>query len=144
MPRISVAVVVALALSACATAPTVYPAGMPCQARSFTVVDGFDGARRGQCEVVARNRVRVSILPEDDGYINPSPWYSFKVYPLEQSAGVISLNYVGGKHRYVPKISFDGIKWVPVDERRVSISEDGTIVDIELSSIDRPFWISAF
>lgn len=143
MPRNTAAVVVALFLSACATAPIVYPAGTPCEARSLTVIDDFSGARRGRCEVLAKNHVRISILPEDDGYINPSPWYSFRVFPSRQSSAVITLSYVGGKHRYVPKISFDGLSWSPVDESRVRVSEDGTIVDIELPLTEKPFWISA-
>lgn len=143
MFRNTLAVLVVLLASACATAPRVYEAGTPCAARAFTVVDGYGGARRGRCAVLARNRVRVSILPEDDGYINPSPWFSFKLIPQQQGSGVVTLKYIGGKHRYVPKISFDGLSWAPLDERRVRVSDDGTHVDIEVPLTEDPFWISA-
>ena len=135
--------IVAFLLGACATAPAVYEAGAPCEAASFTLTDGFAGARRGNCEVLAGDHVRVSILPEDEGYINPSPWYSFRVFPKRQGPAVITINYVGGEHRYVPKISFDGQSWTPLDEQRTSITDDGTAVDIELQLTGDPFWISA-
>ena len=143
MFRNAVLVIVVLVLGACATAPAVYQAGTPCEAQAFTVTDGFGGARRGDCEVLASDHVRVSILPEDEGYINPSPWYSFSVFPRRQGSAVITLNYVGGQHRYVPKISFDGLGWAPIDEGRVQVSDDGTRVDIEVPLTEQPFWISA-
>ncbi len=132
-----------LVAASCATAPQIYPAGAPCEARSFTVVDDFGGARRGSCEVLGRNHVRVSILPEDAGYINPSPWFSFKVIPKTQSKALITLHYVGGKHRYDPKTSIDGVNWTAIDERRVSVEGDGMLVDIEVPLTQSASWISA-
>ncbi|MCP5092272.1 MAG: hypothetical protein GY949_15260 [Gammaproteobacteria bacterium] len=143
MPRNVVCIFVAVLLGACATSVPVYRAGMPCEADSFTVVDDFKGARRGRCEVLAKNHVRVSILPEDDGYINPSPWFSFRVIPEAQSTAVISLQYVGVPHRYVPKISFDGQNWDPIDDSHVTVSADETLVRIEVPLGETAFWISA-
>lgn len=143
MPRIVICVFVAVLLGACATSVPVFTVGMPCEADGFTVVDGFHGARRGRCEVLAKNHVRVSILPEDDGYINPSPWFSFRVIPETQSTAVISLQYLDVQHRYVPKISFDGQDWEPIDDSQVTVSDDETLVRIEVPLGETAFWISA-
>lgn len=138
-----VSVFFALLLAACATPVRVFDAGIPCETSSFTVVDSYGGARRGRCEVLASNHVRLSILPEDDGYINPSPWYSFKLVPSRETTARVSLRYVGGRHRYVPKTSTDGLHWSPVDERNIEISQDGTLAQIEVRLGTAIVWISA-
>ena len=143
MREFVVLIITAVSLSACVTPTSVFDAGTPCEARSFTVVDGFGGARRGRCEVLSSNHVQVSILPEDDGYINPSPWYSFKLIPASKTTAFVSLQYVGGHHRYVPKTSSDGLNWLPVSEDSVQISDDGTLVQIEVPLGEKAVWISA-
>lgn len=134
---------VLLLLGACVTPPKVFDSGTPCEAQSFTVVDSFGGARRGHCEVLASNHVQVSILPEDDGYINPSPWYAFKLVPAGQTTAVVTLKYVGGHHRYVPKISSDGLHWSAVSESNVQVSDSGTLARIELSLGTNAVWVAA-
>lgn len=143
MRKFVIAAVAALLLGACATPAPVFDAGTPCEAEAFTVIDGFGGARRGRCEVIAPNHVRVSILPEDDGYINPSPWYAFKLVPANESTAIVSLQYVGGRHRYVPKISSDGLSWTAISESDVQLSEDGTLAEIKLALGAEAIWVSA-
>jgi len=134
---------VILLVGACATPIRSFDAGTPCEASSFTVMDGFGGARRGRCEVLSKDHVQLRILPEDDGYINPSPWFSFRLVPSTQTNATVSLQYVGGRHRYVPKISSDGIHWTPIDERRVRLSDDGTLATIDVPLGTDAVWISA-
>jgi hypothetical protein len=143
MRTLIVSVFAAFMLGACVTPAPVFDAGTPCEASSFTVIDSFDGARRGRCEIVASNHVRLSILPEDDGYINPSPWYSFKLVPTSETTALVSMRYVGGRHRYVPKISSDGLNWSAVDGRNVQISDEGALVKIKVPLGADGVWISA-
>ena len=143
MRKLPAPVLALLLLGACVTPPPVFDSGTPCEAESFTVIDDFGGARRGRCEVLSGEHVRLRILPEDDGYINPSPWYSFKLIPSTQTNAIVSLHYVGGRHRYVPKISLDGIRWAPIDESRVRVSDDGTLATIEVPLGTDTVWISA-
>jgi predicted deacylase len=143
MQKLVAYVCVVLLVAGCATPQRYFEAGTPCEAPSFTVIDDFGGARRGPCEILAKEHVRLSILPEDDGYINPSPWYSFKLIPLSQTNAVVSLLYIGGRHRYVPKISTDGLRWSPIDERHVRVSEDGTLATIDVPLGADIVWISA-
>jgi len=132
-----------LLVGACVAPRPAFDAGTPCETSEFTVVDGFAGARRGRCVVIAPNHVRVSILPEDDGYINPSPWYAFKLIPTGETTAVVSLKYVGGHHRYVPKISSDGLRWSAVSDGNVQVSDNGTVARIELPIGTEPVWVSA-
>lgn len=136
-------VIAVLVLGACATPVPVFESGTPCEASSFTIVDGYHGARRGRCEVLASNHVRLSILPENDGYINPSPWYSFKLIPSRETTALVSLQYAGVKHRYVPKFSSDGLNWSAVDAHEVVVSKKGTRAQFKVPLGRDAVWVSA-
>jgi murein tripeptide amidase MpaA len=53
------------------------------------------------------------------------------------------MHYEGGLHRYVPKISSDGINWSPIDPQNVSINDTETVATIELPIDDEAVWVSA-
>lgn len=143
-PRIRPACMLALlfVLAACA-APPMVPSGKPCAAPAFTVSDAFEGARRGDCRVLGDNRVMVYIRPEDRPPINDSPWFAFRIEPNIPTSAEIVLRYDGGHHRYVPKISYDGERWEPVDESSVEIRRRGRIAAIRLPPNAEPFYLTA-
>ncbi len=129
-------------LVGCTVLPSA-PATEPCEAESFTLSDNFAGARRGKCVVLSANEVRITILPESSGKINNSPWYAFKVTPKQATDATITMNYVGGHHRYKPKKTYDGIHWQTIDDDSVTVSEDRSQAVIRFSVQDKPFWIAA-
>ncbi len=129
--------------TSCAVQRATYSTGDPCETSSFTVTDGFSGARRGKCTVLSKNHVLLEILPENDGYINDSPWYAFKLLPASPTTATITLQYQGGHHRYWPKISDDGLKWAPLDSTQVTPSADGQQFDIEVTLTSDPVWVAA-
>ncbi len=48
--------------------------------------------------------------------INPSAWYAFKVHAKEAKNITILLTYPpDARHRYIPKISKDGKRWISID-----------------------------
>lgn len=143
MLRPALALIIVLLVGACAAPTILVDAGTPCEASSFTVLDDFGGARRGRCEILSGNHVRLTIVPEDDGYINPSPWFAFKLAPTAKAKAVISLHYVGGRHRYVPKISSDGLNWFAIDTNEVAISDDTTVATFEVPLEADAVWVSA-
>ncbi len=128
--------------ASCTTTSPSFAPRVPCKAATFTVVDEFAGARRGRCVAIADNHVRVTILPEDDGYINPSPWFAFKVLPSVAGPAKFTLNYLGGHHRYHPKMSFDGVRWSVIDTNQVVVSTDREKVVITVNTGKDPFWIA--
>ena len=132
-----------LLLASCAATGPAFQSGQACETASLSVIDGFAGARRGRCTVLADDHVRVTNLPEDGGYINDSPWYAMKVVPKTRTAANITINYRGGQHRYQPKISTDGIHWSALDDSAVSVGSDGKSVTITTPASDTPFWIAA-
>lgn len=140
--RVLSIVAFAVILASCAAVEPPFAPCAPCEAGAFTVMDNFAGARRGQCEVLSDNRVRLTILPEDNGYINDSPWYAFKVVPSVASTATITLRYRGGHHRYPPKISHDGVHWLALDESDVKISYRRGKATLKIATGDEPFWIA--
>jgi len=141
--RLPVIFALACLLVSCATQSPSYQAGTPCEAETYTVVDNFAGARRGRCVVLSDNHVRIRILPEDDGYINDSPWFAFKVVPRAATTATITIDYFGGHHRYVPKISRDGLHWSSISGDDVDESRDGKQASFTVETGETPFWVSA-
>jgi predicted deacylase len=141
--RYALSLVVFLLLGACATPIVSYDSGEPCKATAFTVLDGFTAARRGSCRVLSENHVELSIRPEDDGYINPSPWFAFKISAPEDTTAIVSLQYVGGRHRYIPKISTDGLNWRPVDANGIKVSRKGTRATFDVQLEEKVTWVAA-
>lgn len=143
MHRNTFALIVVLLLGACATPIVTYDSGEPCKATAFTVDDSFAGARRGGCRVLSDNHVELSIRPEDDGYINPSPWFAFKIVEPSDTTATVSLQYIGGRHRYIPKISTDGLNWLPVDVDNVKVSRKGTRATFDVPLTQGVTWVAA-
>ena len=132
-----------IALSSCSQQTDAIPAGTLCTTDGFSVSDNFDGARRGDCTVLSGNRVELDIVRESELVTNPSAWYSFRVEPSGAGPVVIELDYGTWPHRYTPKISMDGIKWVPLADKNVRVSDDSSRATIEIDASNEPFWISA-
>ena len=141
--RILATFVCASLLASCAGQRATFASGEPCETRAFTVEDSFSGARRGKCTVLSANHVRLRILPESEGYINDSPWCAFRLVPAAAGTAEITLRYEGGHHRYWPKISGDGLHWLPLDEQYVSASDDGLGADFNVPLRDGPVWVAA-
>lgn len=135
-------VIAALLLAACAAHPQ-FPPGSACTTGAFSVSDQFHGARRGTCTVVSDERVRLQILPEDEPPINDSPWFAFRIDPVVPGTVRITLDYDGGHHRYIPKLSFDGRNWLPLGEQRIRASRSGRRATLTIDVADRPVFVAA-
>lgn len=133
----------ALLLSSCAVTVPSDRTGVRCETATFAVADNFDGARWGCCTVLADDHVSVTILPEDDGTINDSAWYAFKILPNHGANAKITLNYFGGHHRYIPKLSSDGLHWTPLDTSRVEVSEDGKQATLSVPMSGKSLWVAS-
>ena len=142
LQRVLSIVALILMLTSCASVKPSFAPHTPCEAEAFTVMDDFAGARRGHCEVLSGDHVRLTILPEDDGYINDSPWYAFKVVPRTASTATITMQYRGGHHRYPPKISRDGVHWSALGESHFKISNRRRKATIKIATGGEPFWIA--
>ena len=90
----------------------------------------FAGARLNEIALTNDTVITVVITPENTP-INESPWYSFKLWSEVEQNILLQLTYSKGvKHRYYPKISFDGSKWKNLDSANY-------MADVALDSMDK-------
>ena len=115
-----------------------------CETGAFALRADYPGARASTCRVLGPRRLEVGIQPEDDGPINPSPWYGFHVRSRSDDAGELEiwLRYGQHKHRYAPKISADGVTWRALPESGVERPDDGGAL-LRLRPDQRGLYVSA-
>ena len=110
----------AVMLGACAqTPPPVVPvaAGTACRTASVSLHFDFAGASRSACSVTGERDFTLLVTPEHAPPINPSPWYAFRYEAAGDAPVSVTLRYLGGDHRYVPKLAAKAGEWreVPVE-----------------------------
>lgn len=144
-----------LCLGACATvgnletADATFPAANTpalCENEHAEIRADHLAARVNDCEVSA-SLFTFTIQPEaktdpQGVKINNSAWYGFRVDPKSNGDVRIRLHYENGKHRYRPKMSFDGVNWTVLPNSKINTIADNK-VDIRLPSDGRPFFVSA-
>ncbi len=101
----------------------------------------FDGARLNSFSKIDDHTFQADILPENTP-INMSPWYSFKLWSKEERLIHLVLHYENGRHRYDPKISWNGMQWEALDSNFVSIV-DSTDAEFTLTVGPDTLWVSA-
>ena len=121
-----------------------------CDTGTYSVHGGYPGARTGSCTVDGSHEVKLTIEPEDNGNINPSPWYGFKVVresgksPGNSRALEVVLTYAQHhEHRYWPQVSLDGINWDPLPETDLKFNETDRSVRLLLSVAESEIYVSA-
>ena len=107
----------------------------------YVVDDDFDGARRGECQLIDSSTVRLDIRREDGNVTNRSPWFAFRITPASPGVATIVLDYGEFEHRYVPKLSTDGHNWDSLDD--VQVSEGGATATFDVVLDDQPVYVSA-
>ncbi len=112
-----------------------------CQSDLALVQVNFPTARANRCDVVSPSTLNLYIDPENKP-INDSAWYAFRLVPKQVGNIQVILNYTHAKHRYPPKISYDGITWELLDQTDVEdVSE--TEIRLRIKLTDHPVYISA-
>jgi hypothetical protein len=66
----------------------------------------------------------IAVIKPENTPINPSPWYAFKVWGKTGKSLFITLSYGKNKHRYNPKLSYNGTVWTDIPN--VSLNRDST------------------
>lgn len=138
--------IVAVILTGCATTPpadSTEPAKpAPLCQNELAVIDvDFPTARANKCHIISSKRLTIIIDPENKP-INDSPWYAFKITPNKKGTLRINLKYSHSKHRYPPKISYDGVSWKVLNSAKVIKKSDNEI-QMRIRLKDRPVYISA-
>lgn len=128
----------ALLAAGCASAPPP-PAGIvaltgpaaaaACKTPSVTISLDFAGAPPLACAVTGARAFTLLVSPEHAPPINPSPWYAFRYKATDAGPVRVTLRYLEGRHRYVPKLSVDGEAW---RELPVTVSLKGESASFDL------------
>jgi len=81
-----------------------------CNIGSVRLTADFPNARMRNCKALGNNEFMITLMPENTP-INSSPWYAFKIEADQPTPIRITMKVKGDKHRYPPKISYDGKSW---------------------------------
>ncbi|PCI53140.1 MAG: hypothetical protein COB36_13675 [Alphaproteobacteria bacterium] len=112
-----------------------------CQNELAAIYANFPTARANKCQILSSTRLTLVIDPENKP-INSSAWYAFKISPNHKGSLRVDLKYSHAKHRYPPKISYDGTTWNLLAKSKINvISDDEVSLQIELKN--RPVYIAA-
>lgn len=107
-----------------------------------SVSNEFEGARLNDFYQVNETTYTAVIKPEN-GPVNNSAWYAFKIYSMGKKDITLNLNYKDGTHRYRPKISYDGINWEVYDTTLVTVDTTDGSASIKLQVSKDTLWLSA-
>ncbi|MGI9544846.1 MAG: M14 family metallopeptidase [Cyclobacteriaceae bacterium] len=101
----------------------------------------FSGARLNEMIKIDDSTYEAFIHPENEP-INNSPWYGFRLWSEKKMKISLGINYKDGyTHRYIPKLSHDGISWEPLEEAHYEI--DKSTIRLRLTLPPEKLWISA-
>jgi len=75
--------------------------------------------------------------------INASPWYALKLWAKKNQDIYLKLKYSGYSHRYVPKLSNDGINWQAFDTTMIAVDTVLKTAIFKMSVPTDTLWISA-
>ena len=96
------------------------------------------------CQTEGKKHFTLTIAPEDEGRINCSAWYAFRLTPQRKSRVTVELSYTKCGHRYWPKMSTDGVSWKYLPRKSVLIEGEGDnkTATIKLQLKDTPVFIA--
>ncbi|WP_445737179.1 M14 family metallopeptidase [Mariniflexile sp.] len=93
---------------------------------NLTFSNDFQGARLNGI-IHDEDDTYTALITSENTPINSSPWYAFIVWSKEKKQINLILTYQESvKHRYYPKLSHDGINWMPLDSINYTEYDKGT------------------
>ncbi|WP_146532102.1 M14 family metallopeptidase [Rubripirellula reticaptiva] len=116
------------------------------QKNDILITSEFAGGRMNRCDQISDDEFAITIEPERN-QINDSAWYAFRI---ESTAAELSnthdvtirLSYVGGTHRYDPKISRDGRTWETAAHLVTRRHPVGKEVEMRIPLDGKPIWVA--
>ncbi|MFL0355656.1 M14-type cytosolic carboxypeptidase [Erythrobacter sp. GH1-10] len=96
-----------------------------CSTKAARIDKDFPAGGFATCSASARRSFQLTIAPEDEGEINCSAWYAFRLTPRRKGEVTIDLDYTRCGHRYWPKTSSDGMNWTRLPEEAVQVAGEG-------------------
>lgn len=112
-----------------------------CDFDDVTIRSDFSAGRINGCEQISPAHYLLTIAPEDEPPINPSPWYAFTIEADAPTDITIDLKYTASKHRYWPKLSTDGKSWKRLLDDKIQLLDDGS-ARLNISARDGLIYVS--
>lgn len=114
-----------------------------CETRGVAISADFSSAGQHGCAIRPDGFV-LSVSPEPaiDGVINPSPWYAFKVSGQSDGPVRVKIDYSKFRHRYTPRMSYDGETWFDLDEGSAVVSDDERILSLDLPPVSGSYLVA--
>jgi hypothetical protein len=109
---------------------------------SIHVTNKYNTARLNDFKNQGDSIFRAIIEPENTP-VNGSPWFGFKIWSDIVDTVAIKLEYTFAKHRYIPKLSYDGRSWTPLSESAWYRVDDGMNLMMKLPVSKDTLWVSA-
>ncbi len=104
------------------------------------VAADFDGAGAAEAAAEDADSIEVVIRPENTP-INNSAWYAFQLTAERPRRITVRLSYRGGRHRYPPKLSRDGLAWRPIDPADYEPGRGQAVLRLDVGP--EPLWVAA-
>lgn len=140
------------ALAGCQSSPTgmsvgAAPFSVAADARCATNIvaldTDFEAGNIASCEATGETWLTLRIEPEDEPPINCSAWYAFRLTRAMPGPVDITLDYAACGHRYLPKLSEDGIHWrslTPDDLKLKGDDDERATFRVEVG--DKPLFVA--
>lgn len=125
-----------------ATTPEIDQPVLSCDFGHVLIDLSFSSARLNSCKQTDEGVFSVSTAPENIP-INRSPWYAFKVYSEHPQNITLYLHYPLYTHRYLPKISKDGLNWQAIHQDDMQLLFDGKAIKLQLDVGPEALWVAA-
>jgi murein tripeptide amidase MpaA len=102
----------------------------------------FTGARLNDF-YKENDSVYCAFINAENKPINASPWFAFKLWAKKKQDIYLRLKYSGYSHRYVPKLSSDGINWQAFDTTMIAVDTSLKTATFKITIPTDTLWISA-
>jgi hypothetical protein len=102
----------------------------------------FPGARLNDF-YKENDSVYTAYINAENKPINASPWYAFKLWSKKDQDIYLKLKYSGYSHRYVPKLSNNGINWHAYDTTMIVVDTIAKTATFKITVPADTLWISA-
>lgn len=100
----------------------------------------FDGARMNDFIQINDTTFRVIVSPENFP-INESAYFGFRIQAENKKEIDLEIQYTEHEHRYIPKLSTDGINWTPMDTLAFDTLKAKNIATLQLQIDKKPLYV---
>jgi predicted deacylase len=85
----------------------------------------------------------VAVIEPENSPINNSAWYAFKIWSEKDGEINLKILYKDGSHRYIPKLSYDGKNWTPIESNFYFNDTSKGIANVKLKLKPDTLWAAA-